>query len=64
MDGGALQATVNGITKSRTQLSDFTTLHSKSEVSIFPSLVELLQSSPAGLQSQILWGHFFLVLDP
>ena len=61
---GALQATVHGITKSQTRLNDFTTLHSKSDVSIFPSLVELLQSSPAGLQSQILWGLFFLVLDP
>ena len=28
---------------------------SKSGVSVFPSPVELLQSSPANLQSQILW---------
>ena len=27
MDGGALYATVHGVTKSRTQLSDFTFLH-------------------------------------
>ena len=27
MDGGAWQATVHGVAKSRTQLSDFTSLH-------------------------------------
>ena len=35
----------------------------KSEVSISPSPVELLQSSPGGLQSQMLWGLLFLVPD-
>ena len=34
------------------------------EVSISPSLEGLLQSSPAGLQSQILWGLFFLCWTP
>ena len=33
-------------------------------VSISPSLGGLLQSSPAGLQSQILWGLFFLCRTP
>ena len=28
MDGGAWRATVHGVAKSRTQLSDFTSLHS------------------------------------
>ena len=36
----------------------------KSEVSISPSPVGLLRLSPAGLQSQMLWGLIFLVLDP
>lgn len=30
----------------------------------FPSLVELLCSSPAGFQSQMLWGPLLLMLDP
>ena len=37
---------------------------SKSGVSVFPSPVEFLWSSPAGLQSQMLWGLFFPVSDP
>ena len=36
----------------------------KSEVSISLSPVGLLKLSPAGLQSQILWGLIFLVPDP
>ena len=36
----------------------------KNEVSISPSPVGLLQLSPAGFQSQMLWGFIFLVLDP
>ena len=36
----------------------------KSEVLISPNLVGLLQSSPAGLQGQMLWGLVFPVLDP
>ena len=36
----------------------------KSKVSISPNPVELLQSSPAGFQSQMLWGLLSLVLDP
>ena len=36
----------------------------KGEVSVYPSLVELLQSSPADLQSQMLWRLLFSVLDP
>ena len=44
--------------QSRTRLSDFTTLLFKSGVSVVPGLVELLQPSPAGLQSQILWRSF------
>ena len=35
----------------------------KSEVSISPSPVELLQSGPTGLQSQMLWGLPFLMPD-
>ena len=35
----------------------------KSEVSYFPSPVGLLQLSPAGFQSQMLWGLILLVLD-
>ena len=36
----------------------------KSEVSISLSPVELLQSSPNYLQSQMLWGPLFPVPDP
>ena len=36
----------------------------ESEVSIYPSPQGLLQLSTAGLQSQMLWGLIFLVLDP
>ena len=36
----------------------------KSEVSISPNSVELLQLSPTGLQSQIFWGLFVPMLDP
>ena len=36
----------------------------KSAVSISPSHVELLQSSPAGLQSHMFCGLLFPVLDP
>ena len=32
--------------------------------SVSPSSVELLQSSPNGLQSQILWGLLLLMPDP
>ena len=32
MDGGAQQATVHGVAKSRTRLSDFTSLHSNKEL--------------------------------
>ena len=35
-----------------------------SEVSISCNSVEFLQSSPAGLQIQMLWGFLFPVLDP
>ena len=37
---------------------------SKSGVSVSPSPVELLQSSSAGLQSQMLWGLLLLMSDP
>ena len=37
---------------------------SKNGVSASPSPVELLQSSPAGLQSQMLWGLLPLMPDP
>ena len=33
-------------------------------VSVFPSPVEVLQSNPAVLQSQILWGLLLLLPDP
>ena len=36
----------------------------KSEVSITPSPVGLLQLSPTDLQSRMLWGLVFTVLDP
>ena len=36
----------------------------KTELSISPNPVELLQSSLAGHQSQMLWGLLFLVLTP
>lgn len=36
----------------------------KSEVSISPNSVELLQLSPTGLQSQMLWWLLFMVPDP
>ena len=36
----------------------------KSEIFISPNPVELLQSSPTGLQSQMLWGLLFAVPDP
>ena len=35
-------------------------VHPLSEVSVSPSPVELLQLSPTGLQSQILWGLFLM----
>ena len=37
---------------------------SKSGISVNPSPVEFLQSSPAGLQSQMLWGLLLLKPDP
>ena len=37
---------------------------SKSGVSVSPSPVELLQSSPAGLHSQMFWGLLLLMPDP
>ena len=37
---------------------------SKSGVSVFPSPVEFLWSSSAGLQSQMLWGLLFPMLGP
>ena len=37
---------------------------SKSGVSVSPSPVEFLQSSPTGLQSQMLWGLLLLIPDP
>ena len=37
---------------------------SRGGVSLSPSPVEFLQSSPAGLQSQILWGLILLIPDP
>ena len=37
---------------------------SRSEVSVFTSLVEFLQSNPDVLQSQILWGLLLLLSDP
>lgn len=36
----------------------------KSEVSVSPSPMELLHSSPTSLQSQMLSGLFFLMPDP
>ena len=36
---------------------------SKRGVSVFPSFVELVQSSPADLQSQMLWGLLLPFLD-
>ena len=36
---------------------------SKSGVSVSPSPLELLRSSPAGLQSQMLWGFLLLMPD-
>ena len=36
----------------------------ESEVSIPPNPVKLLQSSPTGLQNQVLWGLLFPILDP
>ena len=36
----------------------------KSEVSVFPKPVELLQLSPTSLQSQMLWGLLFPMPDP
>ena len=36
----------------------------ESEVSIYPSPQGLIQLSPAGFQSQMLWGLIFPVLDP
>ena len=37
---------------------------SKSGVFVSPSPVELLHSSPTGLQSQMLWGFLLLMPDP
>ena len=37
---------------------------SKSGVSVSLSPVELLHSGPNGLQRQMLWWFFFLMLDP
>ena len=37
---------------------------SKSGVSVSPSLMEILQSNPASLQIQILWGLLFPLPDP
>ena len=37
---------------------------SKSRVSVSPSLMEILQSNPASLQIQILWGLLFPLPDP
>ena len=37
---------------------------SKSEVSVSPSPVEVLQSNPTGLQSPIFWGFLLLLLYP
>ena len=37
---------------------------SKSGVSVFLSPVELLQSSPTGLESHMLWGLLLLMPDP
>ena len=39
-------------------------VHSKSGVFVSPDSVELLQLSPAGLQSQMLWGLLLLMQDP
>ena len=36
---------------------------SKSDISVSPSLVEFLQSSPTGLQNQMLWELFLLLPD-
>ena len=36
----------------------------KSEVSVSPNPVELLQSSSTGFQSQMFWGLFLLMPDP
>ena len=36
----------------------------KSEISVFPNPMELLQPNPTGLQSQMLWGLLFPVSDP
>ena len=36
----------------------------KNGVSVSPSLVELLHTSPTGLQCQMLWGLFLPVPDP
>lgn len=36
----------------------------KNEVSVSPSPVGLLQLSPTDHQSQVLWGHLFLMMDP
>ena len=42
IDGGAWWATVHGITKSRTQLSDFTSLHFIIKINNFEKFIKIL----------------------
>ena len=42
MDGGAWWATVHGIAKSRTQLSDFTSLHFIIKINNFEKFIKIL----------------------
>ena len=42
MDGGAWWATVHGITKSRTKLSDFTSLHFIIKINNFEKFIKIL----------------------
>ena len=45
MDGGAWRATVHGVTKSKTQLSDFTTLMAESEEELKSLLMKVKEES-------------------
>ena len=49
MDGGAWLATVHGVVKSPTQLSDFTSLHFTSVTQLCPTLYDPMNRSTPGL---------------
>ena len=53
MDGGAWEAAVHGVTRSRTQLSDFTTLHLLFGRNVMTNLDSILKSRDITLPTKV-----------